>query len=280
MLTEPDTTPADKLWQALRMQSVAEIKLDIESELPKAIAWTNEHTKQLPFSISQAINGTARGDRMAARRQRSVIAAAESSVKNTLDRPRSTTVKSFRVGQTATKRNLQAIIVPKDRGYKRNPYIVGNIRGGERPAKGYEYKFIGKAAGRPFGSGTRLVPGPGLRTDRYGNVSKARLAGMLEDFSTNYASGGTLFSGIPKGVVDGKRRPAGVYRRHNRNKRLTALFIDAGATDYSRPLYRLTDDMQRQTKLVFGPLLRYYIERNVQREIARGRADLRTGLII
>ena len=35
------------------------IKLDIKSELPQAAKWTNEHTKQLPFSIAQAITATS-----------------------------------------------------------------------------------------------------------------------------------------------------------------------------------------------------------------------------
>ena len=34
------------------------IKLDIKSELPTAVKWTNEHTKQLPFSIAQALTAT------------------------------------------------------------------------------------------------------------------------------------------------------------------------------------------------------------------------------
>ena len=258
---------------------MADVTLDIESELPKAIRWTNEHTRQLPFSISQAINGTAQGDRMRARRERSVIAAAEDTTKRLLDRPKSTTIKSYRVAQRATKRNLQALIVAKDKPYKRNSYITGNIRGGERPQKNYERVFIGKASRAAFSSTTRLVPTHAIKPDRYGNVTKRRIEGLLSKFSTNYESGGTLFAGVPKGVVEGRRRPAGIYRRHNRNKRLTALFIDPSGTDYGTALYTLRPDMARQAQKTFGPLLRTYIERNVQAEISRGRADTRTGLI-
>ncbi len=32
------------------------IRLDIKSELPTAIRWTDTMTKQLPFAISQALN--------------------------------------------------------------------------------------------------------------------------------------------------------------------------------------------------------------------------------
>ena len=38
---------------------MASITLDIKSELPKAIRWTDTMTKQLPFAISQALNATA-----------------------------------------------------------------------------------------------------------------------------------------------------------------------------------------------------------------------------
>jgi hypothetical protein len=38
---------------------MASITLDIKSELPKAIRWTDTMTKQLPFAISQALNKTA-----------------------------------------------------------------------------------------------------------------------------------------------------------------------------------------------------------------------------
>ena len=37
---------------------MATITLDIKSELPKAIRWTDTMTKQLPFAISQALNST------------------------------------------------------------------------------------------------------------------------------------------------------------------------------------------------------------------------------
>ena len=37
---------------------MATITLDIKSELPKAIRWTDAMTKQLPFAISQALNST------------------------------------------------------------------------------------------------------------------------------------------------------------------------------------------------------------------------------
>ena len=37
---------------------MASISLNIRNELPKAVRWTDAMTKQLPFSISQALNAT------------------------------------------------------------------------------------------------------------------------------------------------------------------------------------------------------------------------------
>ena len=37
---------------------MATIKIDLKSELPSAIRWTDAMTKQLPFATSQALNST------------------------------------------------------------------------------------------------------------------------------------------------------------------------------------------------------------------------------
>ena len=40
-------------------EPMATLSVDISSELPKAIRWTDQMTKQLPFAVSQALNATA-----------------------------------------------------------------------------------------------------------------------------------------------------------------------------------------------------------------------------
>ncbi len=53
---------------------MAQINIDIKSELPKAIRWTDAHTKQLAFSVSQALNATSKGLRqLQGSKERSIL---------------------------------------------------------------------------------------------------------------------------------------------------------------------------------------------------------------
>jgi hypothetical protein len=68
------------------------ITLDIKSELPTAIKWTNEHTKQLPFSISQAMNASVKGlAAIPGSKQKSALNALAVSASRFLDRPKPAT---------------------------------------------------------------------------------------------------------------------------------------------------------------------------------------------
>ena len=89
------------------------IVLDIKSELPTAIKWTNEHTKQLPFSISQAMNASIKGlAAIPGSKQKSALNALAGSSKRFLDRPKPGTQTGF-MATTAKKRNLSSLISPK-----------------------------------------------------------------------------------------------------------------------------------------------------------------------
>ena len=68
------------------------ITLDIRSQLPRGIKWTNEMTRQLPFSVSQALNATA-GNKAGIRQfpeaaSKGVLADLRRIVNTTLDKPR------------------------------------------------------------------------------------------------------------------------------------------------------------------------------------------------
>ena len=87
------------------------IQLDIKSELPQAIRFTNEHVKQLPFSVSQALNATAQGSKfLPGSKQKSVLNASRGVLSSQLDRPKEQTALRATV---ATKRNLQVTIPPR-----------------------------------------------------------------------------------------------------------------------------------------------------------------------
>ena len=73
------------------------IKLDIKSELPKAKKWSNEMTKQLPFSIATAMNASVQGSKfLAGSKQKSALNALAGSSRRYLDRPKPQTQKGFR----------------------------------------------------------------------------------------------------------------------------------------------------------------------------------------
>ena len=113
------------------------ITLDVKSELPKGIKWTNEMTKQLPYSAANALNAVVQGSKfIPGSKQKSTLNALAGSSRRYLDRPKPSTQKGFRAIR-ATKRNLQTTILPKDRPYSQNRYLSGSILGGSAAPKDY-----------------------------------------------------------------------------------------------------------------------------------------------
>ena len=108
------------------------LKLDIKSELPNAINWTNQHTKQLPFSIAQAINASVQGSKfIAGSKQKSALNRLAGSSRRYLDRPKPQTQKGFRA-TVAKKSTLTSVITTKDKPYNMCRYLDQNIFGGNR----------------------------------------------------------------------------------------------------------------------------------------------------
>ena len=236
------------------------IRLDIKSELPTAIKWTNEHTKQLGFSASQAINAVAAGKALPMAKGKNIISDWERFTKQKLDRPTPSLAKGFAVerGQFATKRRLSTLLVGKTTGWNRNRYILGNIKGGDRPNT-WADQFSQKGT---LPAGTKLVPTRNLKRDpRTGGPS--------------YSSGGTgtVFVGKPAQGI----RPFGVYKVI-RGGSLQAMFIAKPSTSYPRPLARRESVANARVRASFGTYLRFALERNVAANVKAGRADMRTGL--
>lgn len=245
------------------------ISLDIKSELPTAIKWTNEHTRQLPFSIAQAMTASAKGlAAIPGSKQKSAINALAGSSRRFLDRPKPQTSTGF-FATTANKRTLQVLITPKDKPWDRNRYLSGNIFGGQRAPKPYEIAFAAQSKGQ-IPSGTRFVPTGAIRPDRYGNVSKANLRKILENVNTQGKN--SIMIGTPRG--DG--RAAGVYRRQASGK-LRPLFLVDNSLNYTArfPAVRVIETKVTST---FGIYLRDRLARNVAANVKQGRADMRTGL--
>jgi len=247
------------------------ISLDIKSELPTAIKWTNEHTRQLPFSISQALNASAQGSKfIAGSQERSALNGLAGSSRRFLDRPKPQTQKGFRA-TVANKRNLSVLIAPKDKGWDRNRYLSGNILGGARAPKPFERAFAANSKGN-IPSGSRFVPTGAIKPDRYGNVSRSNLDKILNSIGNDNRNGGNVFIGKPLGG----NRPAGVYRRERRQT-LRPLFLVETSINYTArfPAQRIVQQKVQQT---FGIYLRQQLAKNVAANVRSGRADMSTGL--
>ena len=177
---------------------MATITLDIQSELPKAIRWTDTMTKQLPFAISQALNSTAFDART----------SINSSTRQYFDRPNRFTQTAF-LAAKSTKRTLEATVYANDqKGRDRARYLRFGIAGGTRPQKGFERKFLAEVVGtQRIPSGAQLVPTALIKRDGSGGVSLATIKRIQKGLTGN-ARGG-FFIGTPKGG----NRPAGIYRR-------------------------------------------------------------------
>ena len=100
------------------------IRLDIKSELPQATKWTNQHTKQLPFSIAQALTATSKGiASIPESKNKSIISDLRRLTEQKLDRPKKQTTTGW-FATTANKRTLETRISPKNQHWDRTAGTV------------------------------------------------------------------------------------------------------------------------------------------------------------
>jgi len=225
---------------------MATITLDIKSELPKAIRWTDTMTKQLPFAISQALNATAFD----------VRTALGGATKQYFDRPNRFTQTAFLYSKS-TKRNLEATVYANDQqGRDRARYLRFGIAGGTRPQKGFERKFLAEVASTArIPSGAQLVPTSLVKRDSSGNVSLSTIKRIQKGLNGN-ARGG-FFIGTPRGGD----RPAGIYRRSR--EQLFPYFIATNERATYRARFPMAQIGQKVAQRRFGDYLRSSLERAV-----------------
>ena len=239
------------------------IRLNIKSELPIAIKWTNQHTKQLPFSIAQAINASVQGSKfIAGSKQKSALNRLAGSSRRYLDRPKKQTQKGFRA-TVARKATLTSVIMTKDKPYNMGRYIDQNIFGGDRKQK-YDALFVKHSTATNIPGNSVLVPTTAVKRDkRYGNITKSTINKIITAVGTGNRSGNNIFIGKPRGG----NRPAGVYRRE-RNFKLRALFIAQPNASYSAifPAKKEAEDAIQKT---FGMYLRRQLQVNVANNLKR-----------
>ena len=239
------------------------IRLDIKSELPTAIKWTNQHTKQLPFSIAQAINASVLGSKfVAGSKQKSALNRLAGSSRRYLDRPKKQTQKGFRA-TIAKKSTLRSVITTADeRPYNMGRYLDQNIFGSNRLPK-YDALFVNHSTATNIPGNSILVPTQAVKRDRYGNITKSTINKIITAVGTKNVKGNNIFIGKPKGG----NRPAGVYRRDRGNK-LKALFIAQSNATYPAifPAKKEAEDAIQKT---FGIYLRRQLQVNVANNLKR-----------
>ena len=249
------------------------ITLDIKSELKLAEKWTNEHTKQLGFSVATAMNAAVQGSKfISGSKQRSALQALANQAPRYLDRPKKQTAEGWRATR-ANKRNLSTTIKPKDIKWSRQRYLGGNVLGGSRAPKDFGAALMNHPLARNIPSGSRLVPTPAMKRDKYGNVSKTQINKLFEQANTSYYQSKSVFIGKPRGG----NRPPGVYRRSNKNTMLTPLFYAVSNVRYGArfPAEKVIGQtIQRD----FGLYLRQELAKNVAKNVKAGKADTRTGI--
>ena len=254
------------------------IKLDIKSELPTAIKWTNEHSKQLPFSISQALNSVVAGSKfLPGSKDSSIVAALKKASKRSFDNPKKFTTDAWRLGYKANKKNLVAQLIPKNpkSGADREPYLRPQIRGGKRGVKPYEAKLINHPLST-LPKGSRLVPivenfERPLKIDQYGNVTRPSIKHIFNNVNTK--GNRTFLIGTPRSGG----RPPGVYWRRRENEQLWKIFEAVSSVTY-RPRLRVEQIAQQTATKEFGHQLRFWLAKNVRQSKLKGKADLRTGI--
>lgn len=221
---------------------MASITLNIKSELPKMVKWTDTMTKQLPFAISQALNSTGFDIR----------ASLNNATRQYFDRPTPFTQRAFIV-QKGSKRNLQVTVLANKR---QNLYLRTQVMGGPRKQKGFEKKFLLNLIGnQSVPSDTQLVPRKFVRLNAQGNVSLATIKRIQQGMGNSNED--KFFGGIP----EGSNLPFGIYQR-SKGKLLPYFVATRGPAMYKPrfPMQRIGDEV---TQDKFGQYLRSALNRAV-----------------
>jgi len=238
---------------------MASIRLDIKSELPKAIRWTDQMTKQLPFAISQALNATAYGlNSVPGSKDSNVRNALNQATKQYLNQPKPFTQKAF-FYKPSTKRNLIAEVFPSDKpGMNRARYLRYAIEGGQRVQKGFERALLAKVAttGR-IPPGAQLTPSIHIKTDKHGNVTRGTIGRILKGLDDKGSRNRGYFFGEPSGS---RNRAPGIYRRSR--GQIFPYFFVTSRQSYS-PRFPINEVADRVIQRRFGVYLRSSLERAV-----------------
>lgn len=153
--------------------------------------------KQTRYATAVALTRTAQ----------TIVRLEEREVAETFDNPTPFTRRAFGY-KRATASNLQAVVFIKD---KQENYLLPHIRGGKRNAKRSELQFSVDTNA----PGVYWVPGPGVKLNAAGNISKAEVIKIARALKQS-GKHGKVFSGVPRPGM-----PFGIYGKQFKNGRST-----------------------------------------------------------
>jgi hypothetical protein len=207
--------------------------------------------KQLPFAVSLALNGSAKGSRsIPGSDAYNVVKALAGASRGYFDQPTPFIEKAWRA-TNANKANPEVTIYPED---KRVKYLKAHITGGARTYKGYEAKLLGLSNE----SVQALIPSF-VKRNQAGNATRGTLGKIIQ---ASAAKGpGSVLVGKPRGG----NRPVGVYERTKQGS-LKPLFVAQPTA-----IYRGGFPLSQTTATVINRRFSSYLEAALEQALKSAR---------
>ena len=219
------------------------VSLTIDQDLKRFDRFLNNNRKQLPFATSVALNNTGFDMRN----------AFNKGTLSAFNKPTRFTQKAF-LTTKSKKTNLIVHVFAKDKeGGDAARYLRFGVKGGARPAKGYERFFSGLPNDGTVNA--YFIPSQ-IKVDGFGNVTRANLKKVSAAVQNNKA-----FIGTPRN----SSRPPGIYERDG-NKLITR-FVSVS----TRPTYTGRFNLQVIGDKVINRRLNQHFNKAMSKAIATAR---------
>tara|TARA_R100000773_G_scaffold37543_1_gene32622 strand:+ start:162 stop:827 length:666 start_codon:yes stop_codon:yes gene_type:complete len=219
------------------------LSLTIDQDLKGFDRFLNNNRKQLPFATSVALNNTGFDMRN----------AFNKGTLSAFNKPTRFTQKAF-LTTKSKKTNLIVHIFAKDKeGGDAARYLRFGVKGGARPAKGYERFFSGLPNDGTVNA--YFIPSQ-IKVDGFGNVTRVNLKKVSAAVQNNKA-----FIGTPRN----SSRPPGIYERDG-NKLITR-FVSVS----TRPTYTGRFNLQVIGDKVINRRLNQHFNKAMSKAIATAR---------
>ena len=219
------------------------LSLTIDQDLKGFDRFLNNNRKQLPFATSVALNNTGFDIRQ----------AFNKGTLSAFNKPTRFTQKAF-LTTKSKKTNLVVHVFAKDKeGSDAARYLRFGVKGGTRPAKGYERFFSGLPNDGTVNA--YFIPSQ-IKVDGFGNVTRANLKKVSAAVQNNKA-----FIGTPRN----SSRPAGIYERDG--DKLITRFVSVS----TRPTYTGRFNLQVIGDKVINRRLNQHFNKAMTKAIATAR---------